>query len=184
MKARHPARLHRWLALLAAGWLLAGCGSMQIEDHADGTPTLVLEEYFTGKTRAWGLFEDRFGVVQRQFVVDIVGTWDGEVLTLTEDFVYDDGETEQRIWIVRKTGPTTYTGTTENAVGEASGEIAGNAFHWQYDFNLAVGDDTWQVHFDDWMFLQPGGVLLNKATVTRWGIKLGTVFLSFEQLDS
>ena len=68
------------------------------------------------------------------------------------------------------------------AVGEAVGTTAGNAFHWKYDFNLIVGGDTWRVHFDDWMFLQPGGVLLNRATVSRWGITLGTVFLSFERV--
>ena len=31
------------------------------------------------------------------------------------------------------------------------------------------------------MFLQPNDVLLNKATVTRWGFTLGTVFLSFSR---
>jgi hypothetical protein len=163
--------------------LLNACGTMKIEEFASATPELVLEEYFDGKTRAWGLFEDRNGKVRREFVVDIEGTWDGELLTLDEDFVYSDGETENRLWTLRKTGPDTYAGTTENAVGEATGIRAGNAFNWSYDFNLRVGDGTWKVHFDDWMFLQPDGVLLNKAEITRWGIKLGTVFLSFRKLD-
>ena len=62
--------------------------------------------------------------------------------------------------------------------------IAGNAFHWKYDFNLKVGDGYWKVKFDDWMFMQPNGVLLNKATVTRWGFELGTVFLSFSKPEA
>lgn len=173
---------NRWIACACAMLVAGGCGSMKVEEFKKASPELVLEEYFTGKTRAWGLFEDRFGQVQRQFVVDIDGVWDGRILTLTENFVYDDGELEERIWTVTKTGQSTYIGTTDNAVGNASGETAGNVFHWEYDFNLNVGEDTWKVHFDDWMFLQPGGVLLNKATVTRWGIRLGTVFLSFERV--
>jgi len=163
--------------------LLNACGTMNVEEFKDGKPSLVLEEYFAGKTRAWGLFEDRFGKVQRQFVVDIDGSWDGTTLTLNEDFLYNDGETENRVWKIRKTGDSSYSGTTEQAVGEARGTVAGNSFNWQYDFNLKVGDGTWKVHFDDWMFLQSETALLNIATVRRWGIKLGTVFLSFQKLE-
>jgi len=154
---------------------------MKIEDFSQTEPAFVLEDYFEGSTTAWGLFEDRFGNVQRQFVVEIDGQWDGKTLVLTEDFVYDDGETENRVWTITKTGDNAYEGETENSIGTAKGALAGNAFHWTYGFNLKVGDGYWKVKFDDWMFLQPDGVLLNKATVTRWGITLGTVFLSFSK---
>ena len=40
----------------------------------------------------------------------------------------------------------------------------------KYKFKLNVGEDIWTVRFDDWMFLQADGVLLNKATAYRWGI--------------
>ena len=161
--------------------LTSGCGGMQINDFQDTEPKFVLEEYFQGRTLAWGMFEDRFGDDQRQFVVTIDGTWDGDMLVLNEDFIYNDGETENRVWSVTKTGANTYQGTTENVIGEASGTSAGNAFNWTYQFNLKVGDGYWKVRFDDWMFLQPDGVLLNKAVVKRWGLKLGTVFLSFSK---
>lgn len=175
--------MNRWLVCVSALLLAGGCGTMQIEEFAGNTPRFVLEEYFVGSTRATGLFEDRFGRVQRQFVVDIDGAWDGRTLTLTENFVYDDGETEERIWFIEKTAEARYSGKTANAIGTAEGYTAGNALHWEYAFNLAVGDGTWKVHFDDWMFLQPNGTLLNKATITRWGFKLGTVFLSFERAE-
>ena len=161
--------------------LAGGCGGMQIKDFQETQPEFVLEEYFQGRTQAWGLFEDRFGTVQRQFVVTIDGVWDGTTLVLNEDFVYNDGETENRVWSVTKTGIDTYVGTTENVIGEAVGVSAGNAFNWAYQFNLKVGDGYWKVRFDDWMFMQPDGVLLNKAVVKRWGLKLGTVFLSFSK---
>ena len=154
---------------------------MKIEDFDNTSPQFVLEDYFIGKTKAWGMFEDRFGRIQRQFVVDITGSLEGDELTLREDFIYNDGETETRTWLLKRTSATTYEGTTENVVGIAKGTINGNAFNWVYDFNLAVGDSTWKVKFDDWMILQPDGVLLNKATVTRWGFKLGTVYISFSK---
>ncbi len=161
-------------------FLLSACGTtMKLEDFNSTTPALQLEDYFEGSSKAWGLFEDRFGNVRTQFWVDIKGTWDGKTLILNEDFLYANGDTEQREWIIEKTGPNTYQGVTENVIGVATGETSGNAFNWRYDFNLDVDGDTWKVHFDDWMFLQKDGVLLNKATVTRWGFKIGTVFISF-----
>jgi hypothetical protein len=169
--------------LIAAGLFLAsGCTSVSVDDFKDSAPAFVLEDYFDGETRAWGLFEDRTGKVRRQFVVDISGSWDGTTLLLNEDFRYNDGELENRVWTITKAGPNDYLGETAQSVGIAVGKTAGNAFRWAYDFNLKVGDSIWKVHFDDWMFLQPNGVLLNKATVSRWGLKIGTVFLSFSKL--
>jgi hypothetical protein len=167
--------------LIFIAFSISGCSNMKIEDFVDIQPEFVLEEYFEGRTMAWGMFEDRFGNVQRQFVVTMDGSWDGTTLILNEDFVYDDGESENRVWTLTKTDEMNYEGTTQNSIGIAKGTRAGNAFNWKYAFNLKVGDDYWKVKFDDWMFLQPNGVLLNKATVTRWGIKLGTVYLSFSK---
>ena len=154
---------------------------MTTSEFANNQPELILEEYFDGRTLAWGLFEDRFGRVQRQFAVTVDGEWDGTNLVLTEDFVYSDGETENRVWTLTKTDDMNYTGSTENTIGMATGTRSGNSFNWKYDFNLKVGDDYWKVQFDDWMFLQSDGVLLNKATITRWGFKLGTVYISFSK---
>ncbi|HJP04960.1 MAG: DUF3833 domain-containing protein [Gammaproteobacteria bacterium] len=167
--------------LVLISLLLIGCDRMNVEDFVHDAPEFVPEEYFQGRTLASGLFMDRFGNVRRQFVVTIDGTWDGTKLRLNEDFVYSDGETENRIWTLARTGDFSYSGDTANAIGIAKGSRRGNAFNWKYKFNLKVGDGFWKVKFDDWIFLQPDGTLLNVATITRWGIKLGTVYLSFNK---
>lgn len=154
---------------------------MNVEDFKDNEPVLILEEYFDGTTKAYGLFEDRFGNVRRQFTVDITGTVDNSGLRLVEDFVYDDGETEQRVWILTRTADDRYEGHAEGVVGIAIGQIAGNAFNWRYTIDLKMGDSTWRVDFDDWMFLQDDGVLLNKAVVSKWGFTIGTVTLAFRK---
>lgn len=161
--------------------LLAGCSNMNVTDFKNGHPPLVLEEYFEGQTVAAGIFQDRFGTVRRQFFVKIEGRWDGETLTMIEDFDYSDGEQEQRIWTLKKTDDHRYEGTADGVVGIAQGEARGNAFNWTYTFDLKVGDGTWRVDFDDWMFLQPGGLLINKATVSKWGIEIGEVLLAFHK---
>jgi len=98
---------------LAVLFALAGCNSMKPEDFDGTTPRFILEDYFSGNVRAWGVFQDRFGRLRRQFAVDIEGTWDGETLTLVEDFFYADGETDRRIWTIRKIDENTYEGTAD-----------------------------------------------------------------------
>ncbi|MEQ8603886.1 MAG: DUF3833 domain-containing protein [Marivibrio sp.] len=177
----------RKLAVMMAAFLaLAGCSGMKVEDFKNEQPKLTLEDYFEGRSKAWGVFEDRFGNVRRQFTVDIEGSWDeaAQELTLVEDFDYSDGETERRVWELTKTGPTTYEGTAGGVVGVAKGEISGNAFNWTYTFDLPVGGSTWRVDFDDWMFLQPGGVIVNRATVSKWGIDIGRAMIFFRKVDA
>ena len=142
---------------------------------------LVLFDYFKGKTSAWGIFEDRFGNVRRQFQVDIEGQVKGNEITLDERFQYDDGEKDQRIWQIRKTGDHTFEGTADDVIGIAKGTVQGNALNWTYDLNLKVGDSSYKVHFDDWMFLQPGGVMINRAQLSKWGVDIGEVTLFFKK---
>ena len=155
---------------------------MKPEDFAGREPALLIEEYFTGSTKAWGIFQDRFGRLRRQFEVEIDGTWDGETLTLVEDFLYDDGETEQRVWRINKRGAHGYEGRADGVIGIAEGRAFGNALNWRYRFALRVGESTWNVSFDDWLFLQSDGVLINRADVAKFGIKLGEVTLVFRKM--
>jgi hypothetical protein len=153
---------------------------MKIDDFAGREPKFVLEDYFAGTTRAYGIFEDRFGDVRREFVVDITGSWDGTELILDEHFNYVDGEKSRRVWRIRKTGVDTYEGRADDVVGVARGRIAGNTLNWAYDLDLKVGERVWRVHFDDWMFLQPDGVVINRARMSKFGIELGAVTIVFQ----
>jgi hypothetical protein len=176
--------MFRRIAYAVVGLLmLGGCQSMQIDDFKGTTPTLVLEEYFAGKTKAWGIFEDRFGNLRRQFVVDITGDWDGKTLTLDERFEYADGETDQRVWRIDKVGENSYEGRAADVIGTAEGQTEGSAFTWTYEMELNIQGRDVKVRFDDWMFLQPGGVMVNRAYVTKFGIELGTVTLFFQKQD-
>jgi hypothetical protein len=174
---RHFSRLLLALGLIA---LVSGCARNKIETFAGSQqPKLVLEDYFQGRTYAYGIFEDRFGKLRREFKVTIDGSVSGNVLTLDERFEYADGAKERRVWRLTRTGPSTYEGRADDVIGVAKGQLAGNAFRFQYRLNLKVGDSVWPVTFDDWMYLQTDGVLLNRATIKRWGLEIGTVTLAF-----
>lgn len=48
---------------------------------------------------------------------------------------------------------------------------------------LAVESDgsTWNIDFDDWMFLQADSVLINKTTMSKFGINVGEVIIVFRK---
>ena len=161
--------------------LLTGCSSMKSHNFTESQPKLSLFDYFKGNTSAWGIFEDRFGNIRRQFQVNIDGTIEGDELILDEQFLYSDGEKDQRVWRIRKTGDQVFEGKAEDVIGTAKGVVQGNALHWEYDLNLKIGKSFYKVHFDDWMFLQPGGVLINKASVSKFGVNIGNVILFFKK---
>jgi hypothetical protein len=169
----------RRLILTVAMLLITGCDAMKIDDFTNTEPAFVPEEYFIGRTKAWGMFQDRFGTVRRDFVVDINGYMDGDVLVLDEDFVYSDGEIDQRTWRISNLGDGRYEGEANDIIGTAKGQRRGRAMRWRYDFDLVVGERSWQVHFDDWMLLQDENVMINRTTVSKWGFTIGEVYIFF-----
>ena len=173
----------RFFSVLLLGLFLNSCSSMNLKDFENKKPVLKLEEYFKGKTIARGVFEDRFGTIKKSFKVFIDGTWDGKYLILKEDFIYDDGTKDFREWKIEKDpkDPNKYSGYAEGVIGVASGSVSGNAFNWKYGFKLDIGSTKINVKFDDWMFLQEDGYLINIAKVKKFGFTLGKVILFFEK---
>lgn len=174
-------RKRPWLLSVLLVWLLSGCSSMDIDDLADTRPAFDLFAYFEGETRAWGIFQGRGGELKRQFVVDIRGEVTGDLLTLSEDFLYADGEQSRRVWRIRRWSGDRYRGEADDVVGEAQGRSAGSALNWRYTLKLPYRDGAIDVNFDDWMFLQPDGVLINRAKVKKFGFSVGEVTLVFRK---
>ena len=175
-------QLMRAAALAAAtpAALLAGCASAPVPaDYAAEKPALDLKRYFDGELVAHGIFTDRAGKVARRFTVQMTGTWQGNQGTLDERFTYSDGKTERRVWRLTDLGGGRYTGRADDVVGEAQGQAAGNALNWAYTLRLPVDGKVYEVQFDDWMYLVDERVMLNKARMSKFGIFLGEVTLSF-----
>ena len=172
-------RRHALLTLLAGTAVLTGCANPQVTDYAQERPLLELDRYFTGRVLAHGVFQKRGGEVARRFTVVMDCHWEGNQGVLDEAFTYSDGSTERRIWRLTKHADGRYTGRADDVVGEAQGQTSGNAFRWNYTLRLPVDGKEYEVQFDDWMFLVDDRVLLNRATMSKFGVTLGEVLLSF-----
>ena len=121
--------------------------------------------------------------------MNITGTIEDDVLILDEQFLYDDGERNSRIWRITRTGidengHIAYDGTAVDINGVASGIVAGNALNWRYDVTLDMGGTQLEVHFDDWIYQQDEHIALNRAYVSKYNIDIGSVSIVFVRGDA
>ncbi|MFO7770685.1 MAG: DUF3833 domain-containing protein [Roseovarius gahaiensis] len=173
--------IRKALALAALALLAACSGRPSLTDPPLRDQDFELQEFFDGRTVAHGQFQDRFGTVRRRFEVVIDGTWDGDTLTLDEDFTYADGTTERRVWTLHQTGPETWEGTAPGVIGTATGREQGDTFNWAYTIDLPVPDGTLRVSFDDWMWQLSKDRVLNRAYMRKAGVTIGSVIIMFEK---
>jgi hypothetical protein len=117
--------------------------------------------------------------VQKRFHVVIDAKWSGDTGVLDEHFSWSDGTTSRRVWTLTRQADGTWRGTADDVVGEALGEVAGNALRWRYVLALPVDGKVYHVDFDDWMFLMDDKVMLNRSYMSKWGFDLGEVTLTF-----
>ena len=172
----------KWLsrvALLGAALLLAGCTSVDIGRYAGTQPRLDIADYFEGQTRAWGMVQDYSGEVQRRFTVEIEGRVEGDTLTLDEHFVYDDGETDRRVWTFERDGEDRWLGTANDVEGPVTARQAGHVFNMTYRLPVEVSGREITFTLDDWMYLQPDGRLINRTAMKKFGVTLAEITIVF-----
>tara|TARA_B100000123_G_scaffold134879_1_gene99470 strand:+ start:187 stop:711 length:525 start_codon:yes stop_codon:yes gene_type:complete len=160
--------------------IITGCSNkMKPTDFKDKTPRLIIEEYLSGNVKAWGVLQNRSGKVTRQFKADLVGKWDGSKLILNEVFEWSDGEKQTREWSINKIDEHNYEGTASDVVGKAKGYSYGPAFKFEYVLLVPVKGKNIKITFDDWIFLQDKKVAINRATMTKFGIKVAELTVMF-----
>ena len=169
----------RFLSLFILILLLNGCSEMKPEDYKNTKPIIKIEEYFKGNVKAWGMLQGRSGEVKRQFVADMKGEFDGQNLILDETFIWNDGEKQERRWTIKKVGDNKYEGTAPDVAGIAKGVSFGSAFKFEYQLLVPYKDTKIKIRFDDWIFKQDEKTAINKATLTKFGFKVGELTVFF-----
>lgn len=172
-----------YLLLLLLALIASGCSSMKPQDFSSKSPQLIPEQYFSGDLEGVGVFYDRFGDIQTSFVVTLRGNWDAnsKLLILKEDLIYENGEKLFREYKINKVNDNLYTVDTEDFEGQGKIEVYGNTMKWNYELNQQIKESKVLLYFNDWMHLQPNGVILNRAFVSKFGISVGEVFMSIKR---
>lgn len=170
--------------LFAALLTIISCSNQRLENYKDQEPKLNLRSFFNGKLFAQGIVQDRSGAVIKRFDVDINASWKGNECTIDEKFNYSDNTKGARIWKLTETSPFKYEGRAHDVIGVAKGEVAGNTFFFEYYLDVPVGDTSYKIHFEDWMYLLDKNTLLARTAMTKWGIKVGEVTIIMTKKDA
>ena len=160
--------------------ILTGCANkMKPTDFKDQKPRLIIEEYLSGNVKAWGVLQNRSGKVTRQFKADLNGKWNGSELILDEVFDWTDGERLTRQWHIKKIDEHNYEGTASDLVVTAKAYSYGPAFKFEYVLVVPAKVKNIKITFDDWIFMQDERVAINRATMTKFGIKVAELTVMF-----
>lgn len=172
----------RWSGLCLSV-MLCGCTSPEVSQYAQNQPHFDPLQFFAGKTEAWGMFQKRGGEVVKRFHVEITGSEQDGKLMLDERFRYDDGSTQQRVWTLTRQADGSWRGTAGDVVGEAVRHAAGNALNWRYTLLLPVDGKTYEMHMDDWMYQMDRNTMINRTSMSKFGLEVGQVTLFFRKQD-
>lgn len=169
--------------LIGALIMLSGCGGKSLDYYNGTTPQADIKAYFNGPIKAWGIVQDWRGRVVTRFDVDMVGSWDGDKGILEEEFAYYDGKKQQRTWHITRLADGSYEGTAGDILGKATGATNGTAVNWHYQMDVPVGDTSYRLTFDDWMWQMNDGVLINRSYLKKFGITVAELTLFMQKQD-
>ncbi len=153
-------------------------------NSGETSPRFELTTFLEGKMRAWGVFEDRFGRLRRRFAVEMEGHWEAGIFHLEERFAYDDGRVETRTWQVTPKADGAFTATCADCVGEARGRCSSDSIEMAYAFRLRLPSRTVIVDFEDRIYRMGAHTAVNRATMRKWGIRLGELSLFFSRPEA
>lgn len=172
-------RLTRTAILAVTLALTTGCQMNKIAQYQDKGPELTMENFFSGSTKGYGMIQKNSGEVRRRFTVDMRGEWHGTKGILDEAFIYDDGEQQHRQWHITLIDKHHFNATAKDVIGIATGEQFGAAIHMIYTLEIPYQGTTINVTMDDWLYRIDDHVVLNNATMKKFGISVGRVTASF-----
>ncbi len=173
---------NRYLPLLLGVIIMfSGCSFHSLDHYKDTKPEVDIKEFFNGQIKGWGVVQDWRGRVVARFDVVMIGSWDGDIGTLEEDFIYYDGKKQHRTWTITKHKDGTYHGTADDIIDQATGAQEGTAVNWKYQMDLPVDGTTYRLTFDDWMWQMHDGVLLNRSYLKKFGITVAELTLFMQK---
>ena len=183
-KLRVPRHCARSLALTVLFLSVTACSQVSVTDYRDMKPAFEVESFFNGQLAAHGVVKNRSGKVTRTFNATIDASRKDGVGTLDEDFVFDDGEQQKRIWTLRRQDDGSYIGTAGDVTGEGILRQAGNSVFLDYVLQVPYRGNTIDLRVDDRMYLLTPDILINESTLNKFGFEVGELLLVIRRLPT
>lgn len=161
-----------------ASLALTGCASAPRAPDEVAAP-IKLEEAFVGDQTGVGHFKVWLTGDERRFTARLRGSATGpagdRVLSVIEDFSYDDGQKDRLTWVFRQTGPGRWSGLREDTVGEAEVVEEDGIIRLRYVADFRSLSGVTRLGFQDVLSRRADGRILNDAIVSRAGFPVAAL---------
>lgn len=172
------------LLLVCVALLLAACTVTPEPplETGHGTP-LDIRKYFTGSTTSSGRVHGPLGKERERFTAVLEGRREADILHLDQRFTFASGRKLHRVWKIRRAESGHWDVTATGIPGPVEIEERRRSIHLRYPMNIDLGGAQHEVTFDQWMWLSDDrdGTLLNRATISKLGVKVATVSEEFRK---
>ena len=140
--------------------------------YAAKGPAFDIRTHLNGPLLCEGVIFGPTGRITSRFVADMVGQWDGNTGTLTEDFRYDTGAHQRRQWKLMLGADGTIKAEAADVIGLGMGRQSGAAVVLNYRIKLGADAGGHVLDTTDWMYLMENGAIMNRSQFRKYGIKV------------
>lgn len=163
---------------------LSACSAPSVSLYEKNQPIFDLQGFFSGPLTAHGILKNRSGEVIRYFNATLEGSWENNVGTLAEVFEFDDGEIQNRTWIMTQDENGQYSATANDVIGKSNIQLSGNALFMKYTLQVPYNDTLIEVKVDDRMYMVKEGVVMNESIMTKFGFEVGYLSIVIQKVKN
>lgn len=172
------------LVLLLIKSRLYGFRAQRPADYAGQGPEFDLRRHLKGPILCEGVIYGPTGRVASRFVADMEAHWEGNVGTMTEEFRYDSGTTQNREWRLTLGNDGSIKAEAEDVVGMGQGVQSGPGVVLNYRIRLPKESGGHVLDTTDWMYLMENGAIINRSQFRKFGITVAELVATMRPKDA
>ena len=146
-------------------------------------PGFDIRTHLSGPILSEGMIYGPDGRVSARFVANMHGEWQGDSGTLTEQFRYADGRTQDRKWHLTMGEDGKFTATADDIIGTAQGEQRGAVARITYRLRLPPEAGGHVLDVNDWLYLMENGTIMNRSEMRKFGMKVAELIATMRPAD-
>ncbi len=163
------------MIMLGLIWLRTAYATFRAQkpqDYAETGPIFDIREHLNGTIDCDGVIYGPTGRVTSRFTGVFHAEWDGNTGQMSEHFVYDNGNTQDRFWTLKVDDQGRITATAPDVVGTGTGWQSGAAVQLRYKIQLPEQAGGHVLDTVDWMYRSANGTITNRSELSKFGIKV------------
>lgn len=162
----------------------AGFTAQKAEHYADEALQFDLREHLNGAMTCEGVIYGPLGRVASRFSADFDAHWTGNRGVMKEHFRYDSGNTQDREWRLELGNDGAIKAEADDLIGTGTGQQSGSALHLKYNIRLPKEAGGHVLSVTDWMYLTPGGAIVNRSQFFKFGFKVAELVATVHKADA